>query len=72
MEFEEGLNKLNEILAKLESNDVTIDESIKLYEESVLLSKNCIDILNSAEGKIVAIKKELDKLIEQPLDEEEE
>lgn len=72
MEFEEGLKKLNEIKTMLEAEDVTIDESIKLYEESVAVTKNCIDILNSAEGKISAIKKEFENLVEKPLDEDEE
>ena len=71
MEFEEGLKKLNEILSKIESDEITIDESIKLYEESVTLSKNCMEILSNAEGKISVIRKELDKIIEKPLDDEE-
>ena len=72
MEFEEGLKKLNEIKTMLEAEDVTVDESIKLYEDSVAVTKTCIDILNSAEGKISVIKKEFDKLVEKPLDEDEE
>lgn len=72
MKFEEALEKLNEIKEKLESKDVTLDESIKLYSESVEYTKLCLDELKSTDGKIVAIKAEIDKLVEKPLDVSEE
>ncbi|MBR7172510.1 MAG: exodeoxyribonuclease VII small subunit [Clostridia bacterium] len=72
MKFEEALEKLNEIKEKLESKDITLDESIKLYSESVEYTKLCLDELKSTDGKIVAIKAEIDKLVEKPLDVSEE
>lgn len=72
MKFEEALEKLNEIKEKLESKDITLDESIKLYSESVEYTKLCLDELKSTDGKIVSIKAEIDKLVEKPLDVSEE
>ena len=72
MKFEEAFEKLNEIKEKLESKDITLDESIKLYSESVEYTKLCLDELKSTDGKIVAIKAEIDKLVEKPLDVSEE
>ena len=69
MTFEESLEKLNQIKDKLESPDITLDESLKLYKESVEYTKTCLDILKSTDGKITVIKGELDKLVEKPLDE---
>lgn len=69
MKFEEALEKLNKIKDNLENPEITLDESIKLYKESVDYTKTCLDMLKETDGKIVAIKAELDGLIEKPLDE---
>lgn len=71
MKFEEALEKLNNIKDKLESTDISLDESIKLYEESVEYTKVCLETLKTTEGKITVIKNQIDGLTEQPLDVEE-
>ncbi len=68
MKYEEALQKLNEIKDKLDNPEITLDESLALYEESVKYTKICLDTLKSADGKISVIKKEIDKLVEKPLD----
>lgn len=72
MTFEESYAKLEKIREMLESSDTSFDDAIKLYGESVEWTKNCLDILKSAEGKIVAIKQEIDGLVEKPLDVKED
>lgn len=72
MTFEESLEKLNYIKEKLEDENITLNESIKLYEESVEYTKNCLEELKSTEGKIVQIKADIDKLVEKPLNISEE
>ena len=57
--FEDSFNRLEKILAKLESDDCTLDETIKLYEEGLQLTKKCYDKLNSAELRIKEINKNL-------------
>ncbi len=69
MTFEQALEKLNKIKDELDSPEISLDRSISLYEESVELTKTCIDILKQTEGKITVIKEEIDKLVEKPLDE---
>ena len=71
MTFEESYEKLVQIKEKLESPETTLDESLKLYEESVKHTKDCLNLLNETEGKILVIKQEIDKLIEKPLDVQE-
>ncbi len=68
MKFEEALDKLNSIKDKLDSPEITLDESIELYGESVKYTKECLETLKSTEGKISVIKEEIDGLIEKPLD----
>ena len=72
MTFEEAYEKLTKIKDSLENPDTTLDESIKLYEESVKHTKTCLELLNSTEGKIAVIKSEMNSLIEKPLDVSEE
>ena len=71
MTFEESYAKLTEIKDKLENPETTLDESLKLYEDSVKHTKDCLGMLNESEGKILVIKAEIDKLIEKPLDVQE-
>lgn len=72
MSFEKSLEKLAEIKDKLQDENISLDLAIKLYEESVGYTKECLEDLKSTDGKIVAIKTEIDKLIEKPLDVSEE
>ena len=69
MTFEEALDKLENIKNELDSPDITLDKSLKLYEESVEYTKTCLSILKSTEGKVNVIKTEIDKIIEKPFDE---
>lgn len=55
--FEEQMKKLEQIVEKLEKNDVDLDESIRLYEEGLKLSKQLKDQLNSFEEKIASLNK---------------
>lgn len=52
LKFEEALNKLGEIVRVLESGEAPLDESIKLFEEGIELSKKCTDLLEKAEQKV--------------------
>ena len=69
MKFEEALEKLNKIKDELENPEITLDQSINLYKESVDYTKTCLEMLKETDGKVVAIKAELDALVEKPLDE---
>lgn len=60
--FEKKLERLEEISNLLEDENIGIEESIKLYEEGVKLSKICLKTLNEAELKISELKKELNSL----------
>ncbi|MCQ2799498.1 MAG: exodeoxyribonuclease VII small subunit [Bacilli bacterium] len=56
LSFEEKLNKLNEIVNKVENELLPLDEAMKLYEEGNLLIKDLQKTLNEAEAKIALIK----------------
>ena len=50
--FEENLKKLEDIVSKLEKGDAPLEESIKMFEEGVELTKLLQKTLDDAEGKI--------------------
>ncbi len=57
-EYDLGISRLDEIIEKLESDDLTLEENIKLYEEGIKLHKKLKQILKSQEGKILMIQQE--------------
>ena len=58
--IEQDIKKLEEIAKKIEKG-VSLDESLKLYEEGCKLAQNCLKELDKAKGKIILIQKEFDK-----------
>ena len=60
-------------VAKLEEGELTLEESLKLFEEGTKLSKSCGKQLNQAQRKVeMLVKKENDELEEVPFSVEEE
>ncbi|MEF3280249.1 MAG: exodeoxyribonuclease VII small subunit [Elusimicrobiota bacterium] len=56
--FEAKLKKLEEIVLKLENDDTPLEESLKLFEEGVNISKELNEKLIEIKGKIEVIKKD--------------
>lgn len=54
-EFESAFQKLEGIVAKLENEEISLDESLKLFEEGVTLSRFCHAKLEEIEKKIETI-----------------
>ncbi len=52
LNFEEALEKLAEINEKLESDEISLDESIRLFKEGLELSKLCQKKLDDAKLEI--------------------
>ncbi len=50
--FEDDLAKLEGVVERLERGELTLDESVRLFEEGVKLSGACKQELESAEGRI--------------------
>jgi exodeoxyribonuclease VII small subunit len=50
--FEESLKKLEAIVAQMERGDVTLEDSVKLFEEGTKLAEQCKQQLAEAEGKV--------------------
>lgn len=50
--FEDQLKTLENIVNKLEGGDLSLEESLKLYEEGVNISESCKKELDAAEGRM--------------------
>ena len=50
--FEQSITELEKIVERLENGDVTLDESLELFEKGIKLSKSCHKMLDSAEKKV--------------------
>ena len=72
MNFEQSLKRLDEIVASLERGDASLDESLALFEEGTALIKSCGKQLDTAEQKVVQLKKGSDGApVELPFETEE-
>ena len=52
MDFEKKLGRLEEIVSKMEAGELTLEDSLKLFEEGVKLSRECNTQLTEAEQKV--------------------
>lgn len=50
--FEQALKRLEEIVERMESGEISLDESLSLFQEGIGLSRSCSTRLNDAEGHI--------------------
>ena len=50
--FEDSMNELEAIVTQLETGDITLDESIKLFEDGIKLAKTCQKKLEEAEKRV--------------------
>ena len=72
LSFEESMLRLEEIVRLLERGDVPLEESLALFEEGSGLIARCSKLLDSAEQKVIKLKKGSDGTpVELPFDTEE-
>lgn len=50
--FEKEMEKLEVLVTELEKGDLSLDESVKKFEEGIKISKECNEMLEEAEKKI--------------------
>ena len=60
MQFEEAFKRLEAIVGNLESGDLSLEESMKLFEEGIGLTEACKSRLEDAEKKIQLLLKDSD------------
>lgn len=61
MSFEQSLQRLDEIVRHLEKGDLPLSDSLALFEEGTGLLAYCSKMLESAEQKVVKLRKGADR-----------
>jgi exodeoxyribonuclease VII small subunit len=61
--FEDALAKLEKVVSRLEEGDIPLDESLKLFEEGIRLSRFCNLKLDEAEKRVDILLKDKDGLL---------
>jgi exodeoxyribonuclease VII small subunit len=71
-DFETALQRLEEIVRKLDSGDLPLASLLEVYEEGVTLSRFCQTKLEEAERKVEILNKKADGTLERrPFEEQE-
>ncbi|HID94745.1 MAG TPA: exodeoxyribonuclease VII small subunit [Candidatus Latescibacteria bacterium] len=56
--FEDSLHRLEEIVRRLETGDLSLEESLNLFEEGVKASRECGQFLQQAKKRVLQLVKE--------------
>lgn len=71
--FEDAMKKLESIVERMEKGDMSLNESLKMFEEGVKLTRFCSHELHKAEKKVELLSRNAEgKLVGTPFEEEEE
>jgi len=60
VKFEEALARLEAIVAELERGELPLEDSMRIFEEGIKLSKVCLKMLEEAERKVEILVKDKD------------
>ncbi len=63
--FEEALERLEEIVHKMEAGELSLDDTVKLYKEGVELASFCGGKLNDALQQVTILSTSLDGQLEE-------
>lgn len=62
MGFEKDIEKLEQIVAKLESENLSIDEGLNLYSEAIKLGGKLVEEIKESKGKLELLNQDLSRI----------
>lgn len=68
--FEEALAQLEGIVSSLEAGQLSLDESLKKFEEGIRLSRLCNEMLQTAQQKVEKLVEKDGVFVKEPMEEE--
>ncbi len=71
IDFEKSLKELETLVDKLEKGDLSLEDSLKNFEQGVKLTRECRQALQTAEQKISVLNKENKDWVEKDFDSNE-
>ena len=66
--YEENIEQIDEILEKLENEELSLDDSIEEYEKAIKLIKDSEKLLEIGEGKVLKVLEKNGKIEVEDLD----
>ena len=60
--FEPSLQQLNDIVEKLDTGDLTVEQSLQLYEQGMTLVNTCQQYLNQSKARVELVHKKQGKI----------
>jgi exodeoxyribonuclease VII small subunit len=70
-QFEDAMKELEDIVKRLESGDLSLEESLKIFEEGIALSRYCFKKLEEAEKRVSILIKDEKGIKREPFESEE-
>ena len=70
-QFEDAMKELEDIVKRLESGDLSLEESLKIFEEGIALSRYCFKKLEEAEKRVSNLIKDEEGIKREPFESEE-
>ncbi len=72
LSFEEAIQRLEKVVDQLENGDVPLEQAIQLFEEGMMLAKQCNQTLERVEQQVEVLMKENGEWIKKPFVSDEE
>lgn len=69
--FEESLARLEALVEEMENGDLTLEDSLKKFEEGIKLTRECQQALKTAEQKVQMLVEKRGEPTELPFDEDD-
>ncbi|MFT7234753.1 MAG: exodeoxyribonuclease VII small subunit [Methylophagaceae bacterium] len=61
LDYEASITELESLVERLEQGDINLEESLKLYEAGVLITRDCQEALSQAEQKVQMLLQQSDQ-----------
>lgn len=67
VDFESSLQTLEQLVGKMEAGDLSLEASLKAFEEGIKLTRECQQALQNAEQKVQVLMQKNGEVIQAPL-----
>ena len=71
VDFEQQLASLEGLVESLESGELSLEDSLKSFEQGIKVARDCQAALKSAEQKVEVLMRQGDSLVSQPLEDQD-
>ena len=68
MELDKELAKLQALTKDLESENISLDESLSKYKEACAIIEACVNEISTAKGSVTVLRDKIENMIEENLD----